>query len=176
MQKELSTPAEEIKSENGTSNKININDRLNNLLIKMTTHLEVLNPEKKDYCNVKFQQLNTIKRVISLLKEQSIHPGFCRMDCGSYIKEVCDYLHQEKIIFYIRAEQSNQLLFEASLSENWKKTEIGIQQYETLKKMKNLSLNFTMPEEIQNDFLIFKTMILTGKKCLSVFWNKIPFI
>lgn len=176
IQKELSTPAEEIQSESGTLNKININDRLNGLLIKTALHTEVLKREYTDYCldfdhqfiptekydttysykqergyfpavasinkipvyienrngncNVKFQQLNTIQRIVSLLKEENIHPGSCRMDCGSYIKEVCSYLQSEGILFYIRAEQSEQLLFEASLSENWKKVEIGINSYE----------------------------------------------
>ena len=81
-------------------------------------------------CSVKFQQLETIQRTIALLKKNGISPGSCRMDCGSYIKEVCNEFEQEKILFYIRAEQSEQLLFNASLSEDWKNVEIGINTYE----------------------------------------------
>lgn len=177
MQKELSTVSEEITSESGTLNKININDQLNDLLIKTTVHLGVLKSEQTDYCfdfdhefipaekydttysykkergyfpavasiantpvyienrngncSVKFQQLGTIKRAISLLADNGIKPRFARMDCASYIKDVCDYLHWEEIIFYIRAEQSEQLLFNASMSDDWKKIEIGVNKYET---------------------------------------------
>ncbi len=172
MQKELSTKAEEIKSESGISNKININTKLNKLLIKIASHLGVLSSKRKDYCldfdhqfiptekydatrsykkergyfpavasientpvyienrngncQVKFNQLDTLKRVFSLLEDEHIKPSSCRMDCGSYIKEVCDYLQDNDVTFYIRAERSEQLLFEASVNENWKPCTIGI--------------------------------------------------
>ena len=175
MQKELSTPAEEISAEN-TINKINVNDRLNALNIKTALFLGVLNTTEKNYyldfdqqliptekydatysykkkrgyfpavdsidnlpvylenrngnCSVKFQQLETLKRALTLLKENGITPGYARMDCGSYIKEVCEYLDEQGITFYIRAEQSEQMLFEASLIENWEKAEIGFHNYE----------------------------------------------
>jgi len=74
--------------------------------------------------------LDTLKRVFGLLGENYIKPSFCRMDCGSYIKEVCDWLEDNKVTFYIRAEQSEKLLFEASLSEEWKACTIGINSYE----------------------------------------------
>lgn len=177
MQKELSTPSVEITSESGTLNKININDRLNSMLVKTALHLGVLKSERTDYCldfdhqfiptekydttysykqsrgyfpgvasientpvylenrngncSVKFQQLDTIKCIVSLVADHGIKPAYARMDCGSYIKDVCHYLHQEKITFYIRAEQSEQLLFNASLSDDWKKIEIGVNAYET---------------------------------------------
>lgn len=176
MQKELVTNAQEITSESGTVNKININDPLNELLVKTALHLGVLKGERTDYCldfdhqfiptekydttysykkergyfpgvasientpvyienrngncQVKFNQIDTIKRVFGVLKNNGVKPARCRMDCGSYLKEVCDYFHQEGIIFYIRAEQSEQLLFEASTSDDWKKVEIGINTYE----------------------------------------------
>lgn len=176
MQKELVTDAQEITSESGTVNKININDPLNELLVKTALHLGVLKTERKDYCmdfdhqfipaekydatysykkergyfpgvasientpvyienrngncQVKFNQMDTLKRVLSVLKNNGIKPARCRMDCGSYLKEVCDYFHQEGITFYIRAEQSEHLLFEAATSDSWKKAEIGINTYE----------------------------------------------
>jgi hypothetical protein len=53
------------------------------------------------------------------------------MDCGSYIKEVCDWIEGETSSkFYIRAAQSEQLLYEASISEEWKTCTIGINSYE----------------------------------------------
>jgi hypothetical protein len=176
IQKELSTECKEMVSERGVTHKININDRLNDLLVKIATHLEVLRADIKDYCldfdhqfipnekydsaysykhkrgyfpavasinntpvyienrngncSVKFQQLDTLKRVISLLASHGIKPAYARMDCGSYIKEVCQYLEQEKITFYIRAEQSHHLLYNASLNRDWKNIEIGVNSYE----------------------------------------------
>jgi len=177
METELSTPAMELVSPGGSNNKININDRLNNLLIKTAVHLGVLSSDKQDYCldfdhqfiatekydtthsykrqrgyfpavasientpvyienrngnsNVQFNQLDTLQRTFGLLKENGIKPERCRMDCGSYIKEVCDWLEDGGKKFYIRAEQSEHLLFEASLNENWKEITIGINKYET---------------------------------------------
>jgi hypothetical protein len=176
MQKELSTLAEEIKSESGTVNKININTRINDLLIKIVVLLKVLRTERTDYCldfdqqfiptekydathsykkergyfpavasientpvyienrngncQVKFNQLDTLKRVFGLIRENNIKPSRCRMDCGSYIKEICDWLEKNQVTFYIRAEQSEQLLFEASTSDKWEKVEIGVNTYE----------------------------------------------
>lgn len=176
MQKELSTLPEEIKSESGTVNKININEKINDLLIKIAVYLKVLRTERKDYCldfdqefiptekydatrsykkergyfpavasientpvyienrngncQVKLNQLDTLKRVFGLLWDNRIKPSCCRMDCGSYIKEVCDWLEENHVTFYIRAEQSEQLLFEASTSDSWEKVKIGINTYE----------------------------------------------
>jgi len=176
MQKELSTDAEEITSESGTVNKININDRLNDLLMKTTVHLGVLKRERTDYCldfdhqfiptekydttysykkergyfpgvasisntpvyvenrngncQVKFNQMDTFKRVFGMLENNGIKPARCRMDCGSYLKDVCDYMEEKGVKFFIRAEQSEQLLFESSTSDGWKKETIGISTYE----------------------------------------------
>lgn len=80
--------------------------------------------------SVKFKQLDTITRAHGLLKNNEIKLSRCRMDCGSYIKEVTDYLEKESVKFYIRAEQSETLLFEASVNENWKSCEIGFNQYQ----------------------------------------------
>lgn len=80
---------------------------------------------------VKFNQLDTLQRTFALLGENGLNPARCRMDCGSYIKEVCDWLEKEGTKFYIRAEQSEKLLFEASLSEEWSKCTIGVNDYET---------------------------------------------
>ncbi len=82
-------------------------------------------------CSVKFGQLDTIQRIFSMLTNQGIKPSYARMDCGSYIKEVCRYLHQQNVTFYIRAEQSEQLLFKAALCQQWEKIEIGVNSYQT---------------------------------------------
>lgn len=177
METELSTPAVELVSEGGSNNKLNINERLNGLLVKTALLVNVLNRGNEDYCldfdhqfipaekydatysykmqrgyfpavasidntpvyienrngnsSVKFNQLDTLQRTFSLLEENSIKPARCRMDCGSYIKEVCDWLEEEGKKFYLRAEQSEQLLFEASLSDEWEECTIGINNYET---------------------------------------------
>lgn len=176
MEKELSTKAEELISAGGSKNKININERLNDLLVKTALHLDVLSAKGKDYCldfdhqfiacekydttysykkergyfpgvasienvpvyiegrngnsSVKFNQLDTHKRVFGLLEDNNIKPARCRMDCGSYIKEVCDWLHEHPVKFYIRAEQSDELLFNASMSEGWEDIAIGINKYQ----------------------------------------------
>lgn len=176
MQKELSTEAEIIISDSGTENKINVNDRLNELLVKSSLYLGVLKSDKSDYCmdfdhqfiptekhdakhsyknkrgyfpavasinntpvyienrngncQVKFNQMDTIKRVFGVLWNNGIKPARCRMDCGSYIKDVCDFIEENKVKFFIRAQQSEQLLYEASISKEWKKETIGITTYE----------------------------------------------
>jgi hypothetical protein len=49
MQKELSTDALEITSENGIVNKINVNKLLNDLLVKISLYLGVLKSTTTDY-------------------------------------------------------------------------------------------------------------------------------
>lgn len=177
METALSTPARELISSGGSRNKININERLNGLLVKTALHLDVLNAECKDYCldfdhqfiacekydttysykkergyfpgvasienvpvyiegrngnsSVKFKQLDTFKRIFGLLGDNNIKPARCRMDSGSYIKEVCDYLHGRSVKFYIRAERSDELLFNASMSNEWKGITMGFNKYQT---------------------------------------------
>lgn len=67
-------------------------------------------------CHVKFNQLDTIKRAYETLGEQGIRPARCRMDSGSYIKELCDWIEAGQTKFYIRASQSETLLFNASVA------------------------------------------------------------
>ncbi len=81
-------------------------------------------------CHVNFKQLDTFERMFSQLKQNGITPAYCRMDSGSYIKELCDYLEKQHVTFYIRAEQSDTLLFNASMCESWNKCEIGYRNYE----------------------------------------------
>jgi DDE family transposase len=176
MQKELSTAASEIISESGTVSKINVNDRMNDFLIKTALYLGVIKSEKTDYvldfdhqfvptekydathsykkergyfpavasienipvyienrngnCQVKLNQLDTLKRVFDILEKNGINPARCRMDCGSYLKELCNYLEEKGVKFCIRSEQSEELLSVASASEKWIKETIGIKTYE----------------------------------------------
>ncbi|MCO5248364.1 MAG: IS1380 family transposase [Chitinophagales bacterium] len=82
-------------------------------------------------CNVKTEQLATHKRNIELLKAEGIHPQRARMDSGSYIKEVTDFFHQMGTHFFIRANQSENLLSAISKLENWNSCRIGIENYQT---------------------------------------------
>lgn len=81
-------------------------------------------------CQVQFNQLSTIKRCFTSLKEKQIRLSSARMDSGSYIKEVTDYLQQEHVTFYIRAERSDSLIFQAAICDNWHQATIGIQEYQ----------------------------------------------
>jgi hypothetical protein len=81
-------------------------------------------------CQVKFNQLDTIKSILTLLENNGIKPARCWMDAGSYIKELCDYLEDKGIKFFICTEQIEQLLFKAATCDGWKKETIGIMDYE----------------------------------------------
>lgn len=81
--------------------------------------------------SVKFNQLDTLRRIFAQLAQSGITPEHCRMDCGSYIKEVCDWLHNEqRCNFYIRANQSHQLLVKASESTDWQDIKMGKNHYQ----------------------------------------------
>ncbi len=82
-------------------------------------------------CNVKTGQLSTHKRIWDLLKTNNIIPTSVRMDAGSYIKEVTDFYHEQGTKFFIRASQSDGLLFQASTDDNWKSCTINYQNFET---------------------------------------------
>jgi len=81
-------------------------------------------------CNVKTAQLSTHKRALSDLAREGIVPKIARMDSGSYIKEVVDYLHDEGINFFIRANSSETLLVKAADAEIWKACTINFQDME----------------------------------------------
>lgn len=82
-------------------------------------------------CHVNFNQKDTLERSLSMLHEHGIYPCKARMDSGSYTKEVVDFLDGEKMMFYIRAEQSDTLLFNATLQDNWKEACINQNLYQT---------------------------------------------
>lgn len=81
-------------------------------------------------CNVKTAQLSTHQRALEMLTTKGVKPRYARMDCGSYIKEVTDYLHQEDIFFSIRALNSETLLTMAANTDNWKSCSINFQDME----------------------------------------------
>ena len=81
-------------------------------------------------CSVKTDQLSTHKRIWNLLQAHKITPASVRMDAGSYIKEVTDFYHEQGVKFFIRANQSETLLFEASTADNWKSCTINHQNFE----------------------------------------------
>lgn len=178
IQKELSVPTEVLKSAQGNPNEININEKLNSLMVKIATHLNLLSSEVKDYtldfdhqfletekqdarkgykktygyfpgvasinnipiylenrngnCHVSFNQCETLKRVVKTLKDKDIELARFRMDSGSYIKEVTDYITQDlKALFYIRANKCGTLLTMAAKCPGaWKEATIGNQKLE----------------------------------------------
>jgi len=81
-------------------------------------------------CNVKTEQLDTHKRILAALKNEGIQPKYARMDSGSYIKGVSDYFHNEGILFFIRANNSEVLLTRAADTENWSPCTINFQDME----------------------------------------------
>ncbi len=81
-------------------------------------------------CNVKTSQLSTHKRALKILADRGVKPRFARMDCGSYIKEVTDYFHEEGILFSIRASNSETLLTMAADTDNWKSCTVNFQDME----------------------------------------------
>jgi len=81
-------------------------------------------------CNVKTEQLATHKKALAALGEQGVKPKYARMDCGSYIKEVTDYFHNENILFSIRASNSETLLTLAADCDKWTPCVIGFQNME----------------------------------------------
>ena len=89
-------------------------------------------------CQVKTEQLETHKRFLNLLANKGVKPKYARMDCGSYLKEVTDYFHQEDILFFIRANCSQTLKMEASTNDGWKNELINFQQIE----VNSFSFNF----------------------------------
>lgn len=93
-------------------------------------NLPVYIENRNGNCSVKFEQLDTLKRVFDNLWSQDIKPKRCRMDSGSYIKEVTNYLAKEDVLFYIRANQSQTLKMEAAALTDWKQATIGLQTYE----------------------------------------------
>lgn len=81
-------------------------------------------------CNVKTEQLNTHKRILKLLASKGVKPRYARMDCGSYIKEVTDYFHEQDILFSIRASNSETLLTMAADTDNWRPCTVNFQDME----------------------------------------------
>lgn len=81
-------------------------------------------------CNVKTAQLATHKRALKALVNRGVKPRYARMDCGSYIKEVTDYFHEEDILFSVRALNSETLLTMAADTDNWKTCTINFQDME----------------------------------------------
>lgn len=82
-------------------------------------------------CNVKTEQLDTHKRNMKLLHSEDIYPAIARMDSGSYIKEVTDFFHEMDTDFFIRANQSENLLSAMPTLENWIDCSVGTEHYQT---------------------------------------------
>jgi len=173
---ELAVPCDNIETDSGKTNKVNINSKMNKFLVDSAIKFRQLDPKdknlvydfdhqfipaekfdaeysyknKKGYfpgvatisnipvyiegrngnCNVKTAQLSTHKRALKLLADKGVKPHYARMDCGSYIKEVTDYFHEEGILFSIRASNSETLLTMAADTDNWAPCTINFQDME----------------------------------------------
>ena len=80
--------------------------------------------------NVKFKQEETLSSVFKLLSEQAIKPKRCRMDCGSFTKEIIKVVEQNCQHFFIRAQRCGDLTNQIQSIKEWKKETIGIQDVE----------------------------------------------
>lgn len=80
--------------------------------------------------NVKFKQEETLSSVFKLLNEQAIKPTKCRMDCGSFTKEIIKVVEQNCKHFFIRAQRCSDLATKIQSITNWKKVTIGLQEVE----------------------------------------------
>lgn len=81
-------------------------------------------------CNVKTEQVTTHKRAMESLRSEGVFINRFRADSGSYIKSVTDYLSQDEICFFIRANNCNTLLMKASNSDNWDRCNVNNQDME----------------------------------------------
>ena len=80
--------------------------------------------------NVKFKQEETLSSVFKLLSEQAIKPKRCRMDCGSFTKEIIKVVEQNCQHFFIRAQRCGDLTAQIQSIKEWKKETIGLQDVE----------------------------------------------
>lgn len=80
--------------------------------------------------NVKFKQEETLSSIFKLLSEQAIKPKRCRMDCGSFTKEIIKVVEQNCQHFFIRAQRCGDLTNQIQSIKEWKKETIGIQDVE----------------------------------------------
>jgi len=81
--------------------------------------------------SVKFNQVDTFMRMFNALLKREIKVSKARMDSGSYVKEIVDFLDGKNIQFYIRASQSATLLSKAGSLTDYKDIKIGFQKYQT---------------------------------------------
>ncbi len=78
MQKELATPVETLLSGKGNENRINFNDRLNDLMLKSALHFHLLNTEEQGYTlDFDHQFISTEKydTTYSYKKQRGYFPG-----------------------------------------------------------------------------------------------------
>jgi hypothetical protein len=80
--------------------------------------------------NVKFKQEETLSSVFKLLSEQAIKPKRCRMDCGSFTKEIIKVVEQNCQHFFIRAQRCGDLTNQIQSIKEWEKETIGLQDVE----------------------------------------------
>lgn len=100
--------------------------------------------------NVRFHQSDTLKRIFQRLANRGVFINRCRMDCGSYSKEIIATVHGYCNKFYIRASRYESLSNEISEITDWKQVELNFENYEVT------SIPFTAFMEEENYRLVIQ--------------------
>ena len=100
--------------------------------------------------NVRFHQSDTLKRIFQRLAHRGVFINRCRMDCGSYSKEIIATVHGYCNKFYIRASRYESLSNEISEITDWKQVELNFENYEVT------SIPFTAFMEEENYRLVIQ--------------------
>lgn len=79
--------------------------------------------------NVRFHQADTLKRIFKRLANRDVFINRCRLDCGSYSKEIIATVHGYCNKFYIRASRYEALTKDISEITHWKQVEINFEDY-----------------------------------------------
>lgn len=87
--------------------------------------------------NVKFEQLDEITRMFDNIATHGMFVRMFRADCGSFIKELVEYLFLHTDVFYLRASSSAERREMYAKCDQWRPTEVNGQ------KMDVASLEFT---------------------------------
>ena len=75
--------------------------------------------------NVKFHQVDAIKKMVENLLAHGIGIRMFRADCGSFIKELVELLWLHSEVFYLRASSCQSRLTMYADCDSWRKTEVN---------------------------------------------------
>lgn len=82
--------------------------------------------------NIRFHESDTLKHIFKRLANRRVFINRCRMDCGSYSKEIIATIHSYSNKFYIRASRYESLSSDLSEITQWKEAEINFENYEVI--------------------------------------------